>query len=141
MRHKQLGMTLIELMIVVAIIGILSAIAYPSYRQYVMRSNRTEAKTAMMQASQALEKCFTRFGVYNNGNCTPFVSMNVLAANGPVTETGKYRLSFSLINDVEYTIQAVPQDGQAQDTKCGTLSIDQSNRRTASATTDTKVCW
>ncbi|MFC4312107.1 type IV pilin protein [Steroidobacter flavus] len=140
MRHKQLGMSLIELMIVVAIVGILAAIAYPSYRQYVVRGNRTEAKTAIMQASQAMEKCFTRFGVYNSAQCATY--NNLRAAAGVVTEGGRYRLTFAQINDVQFTIQAAPLGAQATDDRaCGTLTLDQTNQRAASATTDTKKCW
>jgi type IV pilus assembly protein PilE len=137
-RLKQRGFTLIELMIVVAIIGILSAIAYPSYRQYVMRGNRTEAKTALMQASQALEKCFTRFGRYDSDQCTAYG--NLVA--GMNTETGKYRVTLGEVADpaVEFLLSAAPQAGQAQDTTCGTLTMDQTNRR-GSAAADVTKCW
>lgn len=139
MRHKQYGLTLIELMVVMVIVGILAAIAYPSYREYVMRGNRTEAKTAMMQAAQALEKCFTRFGAYDNGNCTTYNQLN--AAAGRLTDTGKYLLSFEDVDDVSFVIQAVPQDGQAQDTDCGTLKLDQTGKREAKEGADVSKCW
>ena len=64
MRKKNSGMTLMELMVVMAIVGILAAIAIPSYRSYVMRANRTDAKTALLAAAGALERCFTRFNSY-----------------------------------------------------------------------------
>jgi type IV pilus assembly protein PilE len=136
MRYKQSGMTLIELMIVVAIVGILAAIAYPSYREYVIRGNRTEAKTAMMQASQALEKCFTRFGAYNNAGCA--AANEIGAEDGKLTETGKYRLSFADIDDTTFTLRATPQGGQTRDT-CGNLQLDQAGRREAGA--DVRTCW
>jgi type IV pilus assembly protein PilE len=137
MRHRNLGVTLVELLVVLVIIGILSAIAYPTYRKSVLRANRTEAKAAMMQLSQALEKCFTRFGAYNNANCTAFTS---LGDEGRLTETGKYRLSFADIDDVTFTIRAAPEGGQAADTVCGNLQIDQSGRRESGAP-DPKTCW
>lgn len=137
MRHKHQGVTLIELMVVVLIVGILSAIAYPSYRQSVLKSNRTEAKVAMMQVAQALEKCFTRFGEYNNAGCATAES---LGGEGRLTETGKYLLTFADIDDVSFTIRAAPQGGQAEDTVCGNLQLDQSGKRESGAP-DVKTCW
>ena len=70
MIRKQRGVTLMELMTVVAIIGILTSIAYPSYRAQVRRSNRTEARVALEQTAGALEKCYTRYMAYNDtANC------------------------------------------------------------------------
>ena len=70
MIRKQRGVTLMELMAVVAIIGILTAIAYPSYRAQVRRSNRTEARVALEQTAGALEKCYTRYMAYDDlANC------------------------------------------------------------------------
>ena len=70
MIRKQRGVTLMELMTVVAIISILASIAYPSYRAQVRRSNRTEARVALEQTAGALEKCYTRYMAYDDAaNC------------------------------------------------------------------------
>src|SRR6185369_10407130 len=70
MIRRQRGVTLMELMVVMVIIGILAAIAYPSYRAQVRRSNRTEARVALEQTAGALEKCYTRYMAYNDiANC------------------------------------------------------------------------
>ena len=72
MKRKQRGVTLIELMIVMAIIGIIAAIAIPSYRRYVVRANRADAKTALLQTAQLLERCYTNSTpyAYNSATCT-----------------------------------------------------------------------
>ena len=96
--------------------------------------------TAMMQASQALEKCFTRYGAYNNANCTAYNNLNAEA--GQLTDGGKYLLSFGAVDDVSFVIQAVPQDGQAQDMDCGTLTLDQTGKRAVSVDgADIRKCW
>ncbi|MEG1454952.1 MAG: type IV pilin protein, partial [Comamonas sp.] len=71
------GFTLIELMIVVAIVGILSTVAFPSYQEYLRRAARSEAKAGLLQAAQWMERAATVSGVYptaantNNANFFP----------------------------------------------------------------------
>ncbi len=91
------GFTLIEIMIVVAIIGILAALAWPSYQDSIMRSNRAEAKTELMDLSQRLQKCFTTYGRYNAppapNECAAFNSVN----GGYVTRgNGFYRITIAV---------------------------------------------
>jgi type IV pilus assembly protein PilE len=68
--HPSKGFTLIELMIVVAVIGILSAIAYPSYQQYIARSYQAEAKAELLQLAQRLEQFYSNSGNYAGVSCT-----------------------------------------------------------------------
>lgn len=64
MHHKQKGFTLIELMIVVAVVGILMAIAVPSYREYIARGHRADTRAGLLQAQQWLERAATATGTY-----------------------------------------------------------------------------
>ncbi|HEY0682399.1 MAG TPA: type IV pilin protein [Steroidobacter sp.] len=135
MRRKQLGVTLIELMIVVAIISILATIAYPSYRQYVLRSNRTEAKAELMEAAQELEKCYTRYGAYNDAaNCVAFSRLNA----GRDSDGGRYRISLAQSSERSYRLQAAPLGAQMDD-KCGTLTVNEIGTRGHQG--DDPKCW
>lgn len=84
--QRSKGFTLIETIIVVAIVGVLAAIAWPSYQDSIKRSNRTEAKTELMDIAQRLQKCYTTYGRYNDppgdDQCAVFDS---LAAPGYTT--------------------------------------------------------
>lgn len=133
------GITLIELMVVVVIVAMLAAIAYPSYRQYAMRSNRTEAKVALMQISQALEKCFTRYMAYDADDC----EVGDHFANGGSYDTpdGNYRVTASTLDAQTYTLRAAPLGGQQDDDQCGTLSLDETGTRAETGTGSVQTCW
>lgn len=142
MRHTNRGVTLIELMIVVAIIGILASVAYPSYRQYVVRSNRTEAKAALMQSAQELEKCFTRRMRYNSvANDCPAADR---AVAGYPTEDGNYQITATIprvAGTPSYLLTATPQVGQANDAECGTFTLDEQGNRAVSGSGTAARCW
>ena len=143
MRKSQSGMTLIELMVVVVIVGILAAIAYPSYRQQVIRSKRADAKVALQQSAQQLENCFTRFHKYGDGNCT---IATTLQAAGIMSPDGNYNVKIAApatdLTDLTFTLTATPQGGQTADTKCGNFTLSSSNVRGVSAgATAVAECW
>jgi type IV pilus assembly protein PilE len=134
MIRKQRGVTLMELMVVVAIIGILTAIAYPSYRAQVRRSNRTEARVTLEQMAGALEKCYTRYMAYNDlANCP---TANQFDGGATVsTPKGYYQISAPTLDGTQFTVRADAQGGQASDTDCPRLELDQTGNRTPAA------CW
>ena len=120
------GFTLIELMIVVAILAIIMSVAIPNYQSYGIRTNRSEAISNMLELSQWMERQFTVFGSYDDSGIAapPITTSPKAAAGGGMTVN--YLLT-SISTPITYTITATPQGNQANDT-CGTLSIDQASR-------------
>jgi len=143
-RHNQRGFTLIELMIVVAIVAILTAIAYPSYRKYVMRSNRAEAKSILLEDAQYMEKNFAEANVFNQTSTGTTISSSSLPyQQAPKTGPVNYNITLSAITATSYTIQAAPTGAQSGD-ECGTLTINnlgQNNISGGSASATAADCW
>jgi type IV pilus assembly protein PilE len=134
MRKTNAGVTLIELLVVIGIIGILASIAIPSYRNYVMRASRSDAKSALMAAAGALERCYTRFNSYAAADgCTVVF---------PVTSTNtKYLITAPTQTSVAFSLLATPQAAQADDTGCANFTLDNANARGVSGTKPWRECW
>ena len=123
LRKKQQGFTLIELMIVVAIVGILSAIAYPSYTEFVRRGHRADARAGLLQAQQWLERAATATGTY------PTTLPTALTWSGDASK--RYDIAFQAGNtNAAYTLEAAPKGAQAGD-KCGTYTLSNTGVRSA----------
>lgn len=133
MKSTQRGFTLIELMITVAIVGILAAIAYPNYTQYVQRGYRAEGIAMVTDAVARMERYFAQ----NNTYAVPNLAALGYTAETTTTSSGKYALSLSSTpTATTYTLQVAPQGTQAKDT-CGNLSIDQAGTKTPNKA----ECW
>lgn len=143
MIRRQRGLTLIELMVAVLIVGILAAIAYPSYRAQVRRSNRTEARVALEQTAGALEKCYTRYMAYNDiANCP---AANQFDGGGSFdTPQGFYNITAPTLNATQFTVRATAQNGQTADLDCRTLTLGDTSARGATnsgGANNADVCW
>lgn len=132
MRRTMRGLTLVELITVMVIVAILTSIAIPGYRSYVIRANRTDAKTALLSTSGALERCFTRFNRYDDPGCD--VGLPRAMENYRIEVVG------AIAADT-FTIQAVPLNGQTKDAGCGTLGLNAANVRTVSGSKTVQDCW
>jgi len=128
---KRHGMTLIELVIVLAVMGILLAIAVPGYGSYMLRVHRTEAIGMLLQASMCQERVYASSGNYDTNQCLP------------VSEHQRYRIIYTVPDsrDRSYVAMATPRGAQLSD-PCGSLSLDQSGSRGISATgISIMKCW
>lgn len=132
------GMTLIELMIVVVIVGILASIAYPSYQRQVQQTRRADGKAALLQAAQELERCFTRFNSYTDANCATHVDIN---DGGRLSPDEWYLIEYSGSPTASaFVLTATPQDAQADDSRCGTLGLTHTGVRSATGSAPDQ-CW
>lgn len=144
--HSMAGVTLMELITAVAIVGILAAVAYPSYTQYVVRSNRAVAKSALVQVADRQEQYFADHKSYAaNLSQLGYAANSIMIDNQGqrvVDADGKRLYNISLTNTAAttYTAQAAPQLGQAsRDTGCGTLTL--THRGQKSQTGSSTNCW
>lgn len=131
--HRQRGVTLIELIVVVIIIGILASVAIPSYRAYVIRSNRSDAKDALLALATAQEKHYLQCNTYATAmdNATDCAAGEL---NHPdASKNGWYDLAVVNGDATGFTITATAAAGgnQFQDTACRTFQVTDRGVRTA----------
>ena len=141
---KQKGITLIELMIVVAIIGLLSAIAYPAYDNYVQRSKRVTAEGDLYAFRNAMQRYFsennTYLGAAASGADTGIPEDTTFPSQSPIDGgAAAYNLTISAATASSFTVAATAVGAQQGD-ECGNLSLSSTNVRTVSSST-VENCW
>lgn len=114
------GFTLTEWMIAIAVLAVLTAAALPSYNEYVTRSHRANARAALLQATQWMERTATAQGRYP---LTAAIPASVL-----VVEGGRYTINAASNNGLTYTLTALPTHSQATD-RCGAYQINEAGTR------------
>jgi type IV pilus assembly protein PilE len=137
------GFTLIELMITVAIIAILGAIAYPSYAEYVRRSQRAQARTVLLDAAQFMQRFYSANDRYDQNRAGTAVALPAGSQTSPPGGGGaaRYNISLQAVSATDYTLQAVPTAANAGD-PCGTLTLTSTGVRGRTGTGLTVAeCW
>lgn len=142
---KDTGFTLIELVIAVAIVGILAAIAYPAYMDQVRKGKRADAKGSLQTTAQAMERCFTRFNAYDSAPAG--------TAGCPLTfpfDSPEKQYSIDVVvgslTATTFTLKATPKTGtsQAGDQKCQEFTLTHTGAKGSkdNGGADSKAtCW
>ncbi|MEM5550021.1 type IV pilin protein [Pseudoalteromonas sp. NEC-BIFX-2020_002] len=134
-RRKLAGFTLIELMITVAILGIIASVALPSYFEHVKRTARTEAVTALLDAANRQEQFFVDNRQYTD-------TLTDIGVTTP-TEHGFYKITVERDNAAgTFSFTATPVAGPTlKDDECKTLTIDDTGLKTSTGSADHSRCW
>lgn len=129
---QQKGFTLVELMVVVVIIGILSAIAFPSYNAYVNDARRSDAKVALSKIADRQERYYLQNGTYT----TSLAAINM----STTSDEGFYALTVPSADGSGFTATATAQGDAAKDSDCTSLSLSSTGAKTATGAAPAE-CW
>lgn len=134
------GVTLLEILVVLVLVGVIGALALPAYRQYMVRVHRTEATTTLHEIATAEERFYLRHGRYASD-----IAGRPPAGLGVVVDASRhYRFSVTLAEDGQsFIASATPMrdGGQDGDGECLVFSLDHRGRRAVSGSRDTTFCW
>ncbi|MCB1986076.1 MAG: type IV pilin protein [Burkholderiales bacterium] len=131
-----IGFTLVELMITVAILGIIAAVALPSYQNYVRDANRAAAKTIIYENAQFMEQFYTENNRYDQNLAGNPVVLPV--TQSPRTGAAQYNITLQAVANATFTLQAVPVGSMAGDV-CGTLTLTNTGLQGAGG--GVAACW
>jgi len=139
-QFRLAGFSLVELLVVLVIMGVLSAVALPGYTRYVQRGHRTEAMAALLESQHFMERYYSANGQYlSPANALPLLPQRLQGI--PSQGTVRYQLSVREATLNSYVLQAVPEGSMAGDV-CGSLTINQAGLRgVLNSTRSVAECW
>ena len=144
-RSNEIGFTLIEMMITVVIVGVLAAIALPSYQNYVRSAHRSDAKAALLENAQFLEKNFTEVNKYNKDAAGDDVVLPVTKTPREDAGAGMYSLALEVNSTTASTFKlvATPVGGTMMDgDACGAFTLNHLGQRDVTGTGLSRTqCW
>lgn len=136
------GFTLIEVMVVVVIVGILAALAYPSYRESVRKGNRAEAKAALMESAQALERYYSINGRYTTGTTGTLVLPSVFPTVVPASGAARYTIAAQGSPTTNAYVLRASRTGSMAGDACGDYQISSTGAQTLYDNTKSPTeCW
>lgn len=145
---RNAGFTLMEVMIVVVIVAVLTAIAYPTYMRHVVRTQRVAAEGCLSQLSSYMERYYTTYLRYDKAGSASGAAANALPTLDCTSnqQSGRYyTFAFDAGQPTQttYKINAAPIAGtqQARDSLCGTVSLDQTGQRGKTGVGQLSDCW
>lgn len=142
-----LGFTLIELMVVIAIVAILVMIAMPGYESYIRKTKRSLGKGELLAVQARQEQFFADNKQYatdlsNLGYGSSPYAINSDGVEVDVTSVDRiYLIKLSSATTTAFTLEAVPQGRQAPDPECGTFSITNTSVKSISGNSSLSNCW
>ena len=144
--QQQRGVTLIELIVVMIIVGILAAVAIPTYRNYVMRSQRADAKDALLSLATAQEKYYLQCNTYATGIAAAPDCVAGDLQGAAASKNGWYDLAIDAADATSYTLSATAAaaGSQFQDEACRTFRVNERGIHTAAnagGADNTATCW
>jgi len=140
-RKSARGFTLVEIVTVVAIVGILTAIALPQYFQSIARGHRSEARATLTHAAQWMERWRTERGGYQDPlNLPNPPQLPAALQNSPASGTPVYNITVTTPTAATYLLTATPVGPMIND-GCGNLTLDSTGLRGRSGTLNMDLCW
>lgn len=134
--HKAGGFTMIEMMLVILVIGVMAAFAYPSYTNFVLRGNRVDARELLQRIAAGQERFYTNRNTY-----TDQISGSTGLALPTISEKGYYTVTAELADGGQsYTLTATPQGRQLND-KCGNLTLSNVGAKGYTGDESNGSCW
>jgi type IV pilus assembly protein PilE len=137
---KMTGFTLIELMIVTAIVAVLAAIAVPMYQDSVKKSRRAEAVSALTTGAQRLEAFYTANGTYLKADGSLASVFTTAVPSGGSAYYNIAQVQGTAATATTFKLVATPAGAMTGD-ECGNLALDQTGARTRSGSVDESLCW